>query len=451
MKNLEIKGKWWLPEKPSNKINGMLTMTPEENPTLDLDGSFRESEPPGNPSEREFEKIDIICGDSSNGKEVTLQGCRIFNIKVHLNRSRGKITSTRMLIEKIFLGNHFLEEPKFKLLIVEFPYLFEWMNKKTFNVSLEPGKRGTIDFTCWSKECSIDSIKVLFCAENKTLLSSESYHIDKNAFVKIENEDEIPYSQLEKYLWEINNFLDFGTGKDTFPCKIKGLKENDSQEIEIFFQAKNDYQGKDLVIASFSPLPLQVIEPNFEKILKKWFEKRKSLEWVFSLYFGYRRNKNSYLNDNFLAIVRALEVYYNCTVKETYLSEEDYKKEVEEPLIKAIKSLNNTDKGLKESLKNKLKYGNEKSLKNKLKILYKKKEDLCNRLGISEELLNKVKNTRNYFTHYAIDESDILSDKETLKATIKLKVMLELFILEEIGLSEQEKRFVNFYKDNFFQ
>ena len=451
MQNLEIKGKWWLPEKPSNKIYGVLTMTPEDYPTIKLHGSFRESKS-RSPFEAEFEKFGIVYGNSSDGKEVTLQDCWIS--KEEGNLTFEKYTITEMLVKKIFLGNHFSEKLKLKELIVEFPYLSNWMNKRTFNPSFEIGKKVTINLTDWSKECFIEDKKIVFYAGNNIKYSVfKSLYIDTHAFIKIESEDEIPYNQLAKYLWGINGFFNFATGKNTFPCKIKGSMENTDpelkkqgvpKEIEIFFPAKNDYQGKDSGIAQSLPLPLELIETSLDKVLKKWFEKLESLEWVFNLYFSYRSSGKWYLNDEFLAVARALEVYYSCAVKETYLPKEDYKQKVEEPLIKEIKSLNNVDESLKESLKNKLRWGNEKSLYNKLKILYKKKEDSCKQLGISEEFLKKVTNTRNYFTHYTEDKSNILSQEETLKAKIRLNAMLELFILEEIGLSEQEKRFVNY-------
>ncbi len=198
------------------------------------------------------------------------------------------------------------------------------------------------------------------------------------------------------------------------------------------------------------PLPLELIETDLENVLKKWFEKQKSLEWVFNLYFGYKRNKNSYLNDQFLAIAHALEVYYNCAIKETYLSETDYEQKVKEPLIKEIDKIQEINGGLKDSLKNKLKYGNEKSLFNKLKAIYKKKEELCKQLGIDEALLEKIKNTRNYFTHYTEVKNNILSWEEIAKTVIKLKAVLELFILEEIGLNNDvQNRFVNNYKNTY--
>lgn len=462
MKDLEIKGEWWIPEKPDKKISGILAMKPEEYSALELHGSFEENNSFIKPSDKEFEKIKIICGNSLNGKEITLQGCHISNVNSNLNVESGKsYTTTRMMIEKVFIGHHFSEEPKFKELIIEFPYLPNWFNKRTFNVQREDSNQTTIKFTPWSKECSVDDVKILFFIGNNINESygqSDSYSVNKTAFVKIKVNDEISYSQLSNYMWGINNFLNFAIGKEIFPSKIKGTIKNPNQElektgvlkeIEVILPAKNDYQGKDSAIAQLLPLPLEIIEADLENVLKKWFEKQKSLEWVFNLYFGYRRNKNSYLNDQFLAIAHALEVYYNCVIKETYLSETDYEQKVKEPLVKEIDKLQ-INGGLKDSLKNKLKYGNEKSLFNKLKAIYKRKEELCKQLGIDEALLEKIKNTRNYFTHYTEDKNNILSWEETAKTVIKLKAVLELFILEEIGLNNGvSDRFVNYYKNTY--
>jgi len=462
MQNLKIKGEWWLPEKPDKRISGILTMKPEEYPLLELHGSFEENGSFTKPSEEGFKKINIICGDSLNGKEITLHGCHTSRTDSNVNVESGKsYTITRMMVEEVFLGHHFSEEPKFKELTIEFPYLSNWINKRTFNIQREDDKQTTIGFTPWSKECSVEDVKILFYIGNNINNSygqSDSYNVNKTAFVRIKA-NKLSYGQLSSYMWKINNFLNFAIGKDIFPCKIKGSIKNPNQnmeekgilkEIEIILPAKNDYQGKESAISQLLPLPLELIENYLEDVLKLWFEKQKSLEWVFNLYFGYRRNKNSYLNDQFLAIAHALEVYYNCAIKETYLPEKDYQQKVKEPLNKEIDKFQDINGGLKDALKNKLKYGNEKSLLNKLKALYKKKEKLCEELGIDEVLLGKIKNTRNYFTHYTEDKNNILSWEETAKTIIKLKAMLELFILEEIGLNNDiQNRLVNHYKNTY--
>ncbi len=459
MQNLEIKGEWWLPEKSDKRISGILTMQPEEYPALELHGSFEENNGLIKSSDNEFEKINIICGNSRNGKEITLQGCHTSNIKRNVNVESGKsYTTTRMMIERVFLGHHFSEEPKFKELIIEFPYLSNWINKRTFNVQREDEQQTTISFTPWSKECSVEDVRILFYIGNdinESYGQPDSFNLNKTAFIKIIANDEISYSQLSNYMWGINNFFNFAVGKETFPCKIKGSVENPNQEleragaqkeIEIVLPAKNDYQGKDLVITHLLPLPLGIIEANLEDVLKRWFEKQKSLEWVFNLYFGYMRNKNSYLNDQFLAIAHALEVYYNCVIKDHHMNEEKYKEDVRKCLYEAIPS--KLDKDFKNDLKNQLKYGYQKRLRSKLNTLFEKKENLCKELAIDAELLSRIVKTRDYLTHFSEDKNNILSGEEIARTVIKIKAMLELFILEEIGLNDDvQNRFVNHYKN----
>lgn len=200
MKELEIKGKCWLPEKIDKKISGILSMKPEEYPALELHGSFEENNLIIKSSEDDFKKINIICGNSLNGKEITLHGCYTSNVNSNVNVESGKnYTTTRMMIERVFLGHHFSEELKFKDLIIEFPYLSSWINKRTFNVQREDNQQTTIGSTPWSKECSIEDVKILFYIGNNINESygqSDSFSVYKTAFIKIIAKDEISYSQL---------------------------------------------------------------------------------------------------------------------------------------------------------------------------------------------------------------------------------------------------------------
>ncbi len=41
IEEFEYKGIWWLPDKPKNRISGILRFTPNEGAILDLIGSFK--------------------------------------------------------------------------------------------------------------------------------------------------------------------------------------------------------------------------------------------------------------------------------------------------------------------------------------------------------------------------------------------------------------------------
>ncbi len=446
MKELEIEGEWWLPEDPTNRMSGRLLIKPEANAILNLNGSIG------------FERIGTILGDSLNGKEISLKSCYVTQIGFIAASKRKEIPRTKLLIENVFLGYHFEEEPQFRGLILKLPYLSEWINKETFNVLRDSGNGTKIQFTPWSEICRVENLVISFHDDTKVSESlGESYEVKRSTFIEITSENEIQFTQLIGYLWSIRNFFDFATGKNTFPSEIIGLKSqymtnprSIPKQVEIILPAENDYLGKDTVITQSLPLPLAIIK-DLEVTLQNWFKKQKELEWVFNLYFGYRHNSKSYLNDQFLTLVHALEVYYDISIKTAHMSEEEYKEKVRKLLYDAIPS--NLDKDFKDDLKNQLKYGYQKRLRSKLNLLYQKKKKFCEELGINESLLSKIVKTRDYYTHYSEDREEILSGGEIVKATIRLRALLELFILEEISLnSDIQDRFIHYYKKtyNFF-
>ena len=41
LKPIEYRGQWWLPDKPENKIPGIIMHSPRERSILSLDGAFK--------------------------------------------------------------------------------------------------------------------------------------------------------------------------------------------------------------------------------------------------------------------------------------------------------------------------------------------------------------------------------------------------------------------------
>ena len=94
-------------------------------------------------------------------------------------------------------------------------------------------------------------------------------------------------------------------------------------------------------------------------------------------------------------------------------------------------------RGFKDSLKNKIKYGNEFSLKTRLKEIFDK-ENLLNKF-IEKKDIGCVVDTRNYLTHYEEDPEKCVVRGEDLYHLIqKLKILLEICLLTELGFSSEE-------------
>lgn len=70
IKNVDIKGLWWLPDNPEYKVAGMLHHEPMGKTKLDLIGEFRPNDWLHSFNETKGEEV--IWGLSSDNKDITL-------------------------------------------------------------------------------------------------------------------------------------------------------------------------------------------------------------------------------------------------------------------------------------------------------------------------------------------------------------------------------------------
>ncbi len=179
------------------------------------------------------------------------------------------------------------------------------------------------------------------------------------------------------------------------------------------------------------------ISGRFESFLRKWFEKVDLLEPIYDLYFGTLYNPCMYLKHRFLSLIQAIESFHQRIYGGEYLLDENYKK-VYDTLVNAIPNGVKTD--FKEILENKLKYGNELSLRKRLKEIFDKYQEILNVfIENKNTFIEKVVDTRNYQTHHDKDLKErYASGKELYNLTQKLKILLEICLLIELGFSSEE-------------
>jgi hypothetical protein len=191
------------------------------------------------------------------------------------------------------------------------------------------------------------------------------------------------------------------------------------------------------------PYPYIFIKDKAEIIFNNWLEKVELLRPVYNLYFGTIYREDMYLEFQFLSLIMALEVYHRRLIRNEDISSEEH-----EERIRQI--LNNTSAKYQEWLKEKLKYSNEPSLRKRIKEIY----DMLKNIRYVTALIPKKKNfvddvvnTRNYFVHYDQSlENKALKETKLYCLIQKLKVLVEICLLKEIGFCDTE--IDNIYQQN---
>ena len=88
IRSFEYVGKWYLPDNPEDELYGTLRFTPEGGALLELFGVFERKT-----VNRKYPMLEpnVILGNSSNGKSITLLGCSETRTQLPLN-SEGEST-----------------------------------------------------------------------------------------------------------------------------------------------------------------------------------------------------------------------------------------------------------------------------------------------------------------------------------------------------------------------
>ena len=179
------------------------------------------------------------------------------------------------------------------------------------------------------------------------------------------------------------------------------------------------------------------ISGRFDSFLRNWFEKVDLLEPIYDLYFGTLYNPRMYSEQKFLSLVQAIESFHQRIHGGEYMSVEEYEP-VYDALVNAIPDWVSSD--LKYRLKEYLKYGREFSLRKRMKdIIYIYQANTDRFIGNKNAFIEKVVDTRNYQTHHDEDLKERAAGGEELdRLTQKLKVLLEVCLLTELGFSSEE-------------
>lgn len=436
-------GVWWLPNKPDKKLGGELQFAVGNGALLKLFGSFEASNP------------EIILGLSKNGEKITLYRC--FQNKPEDDISE-KVESLDKLyryfqnefqaisqdphplhffVENTFVGAHFqkAENIKFKKLSIRYQYLNQWTRILVLGPPSIDNKKIKIPYRqLGSIVADIEDYSVKVEKGWKALFHiGKEYTIEEESYINLEFPDAKSFDECLTIINYIQNFLTLGVGEPVHPITIKGQTEEQERAVtEIFY---DDIGVSKALIPRKMLFTLQDIRNNFEDFLRKWIEISKKLKLVHDLFFRTFYNPHMSLENTFLDLVKALEVYHRCAHPPgKYINEKDYKK-IHQKLVNAIPK--NVDRNLKQRLKDYLTYGNEFSLRKRLKELFREYQ-LETFIENKKDFIDKVVNIRNYYTHYDEKKEGVAIIDELPQLIKNLKICIRVCLLQKLGFTPEE-------------
>lgn len=450
----ELKGSWWLPEKPEEKISGFIRFVPSQGAILDLIGTFKEIQERDNRI-KETLKSELILGISLDGKKITLHKCFETNTTINTSYNSNQIESknfkTSFLAERIFLGAHFerKEDIKFKELSVQYSYLDQWVNVSGFDFENHENNEFIIKYKePESIQAVIDSdVKIFIDFPYSFSSSFPCPTIIQETWIRIEPSEEKSIYDLFKIMYQIQNFLSLGLAELVYPKAIEGKTKMNRRMVENIchyppvriFNLNNGVRESKRILPFQMFFSFEDIHDKFEYFVQNWFKKIELLGPIYNLYFGTLYSPNMNLENQFLNQVHALESYHRRVHIGEYIERKKYLDELYPIFVNSIP--NNLDDDFRSSLKGKLHYLNEYSLRKRLKEIIESYS--LNLQGIFGDkkaqklFIELAADTRNYLTHFDNDLKEKAVEGMRLYYFIrKLRILVEICLLRELGFSD---------------
>lgn len=438
IEGFEYKGQWWLPNEPAKAVSGTLKYNHNDGAVLELMGSFED-----NKETYKMARPVVILGTSSNGKDISLHGCFL----VRLQKSYPGFSISSYLAQKVFVGAHFhkTEDVRFRSINVRFSHLDEWTGLSGFKIDHSKEEDVIIRYRR-PNDIRVDiggdftitiTTRVMLPAVTRF---QKRAGVEQQTIARIETVHESSIENFHSIIQHLQNFLCLAVREPVYVLNMEGETETNKMtdmdyypSVGIFYKSPSISEAPESLLGWDMLFTYQDINTDFEVLLRNWFEKADVLKPICGLYFGILYNPHLYLENQFLSLVQAAEAFHERIYGGRYLPDSEYKALVFTPLVNAIPDVN---QDLKESLKNRLRYGNEYYLRTRLSELLDKCGNIVPQLlGNRKVFIDKVVTTRNYLTHYDQElYKHAALGMDLVSLTKKLRILMEVCLITQTGL-----------------
>ena len=433
-------GDFSLPSSPEKEVPGMLSISDGGAVKLELTH-------PGHTN------IKALFGDNTEGFRifghvekdgpVTLDQCHY--VTETRSMVHGRWTTSHVIwANRAFIGFSYNEDadPRFDTVIFSVEGIDEWVGISGIEVDEEIEKRTlTISYN-QPEEVSLDlhngmQLLITFVPTFPGLPSAKSAEVSQKTYFKLVSQEERALDEFTSIAEKITAFLCFVMNEiiclESVTATSDNLRHNvgGSRAVTIYVPSWPYSKDKPKINEMDMLFRLGEIQNCAQSIINKWLQNYEQIAPALDLYFLTKAGTLPTLNIQFLALAQALEAFHRRTSDEKHMDEVEFK-EIRKALV------NKCPKRERNWFAQKLNYANELTLKNRLERMIEPFDCLIDDER-RPQLIEHIKNTRNYLTHY-----DPKLEKKAAKGLglellcRKMNALFRLQFLKLIGFDEQE-------------
>jgi hypothetical protein len=433
-----IEGRWWIFGTDKPEHFGVLNYNPESGLSLKVtiahSFSFKEVFSDLH-SRNEFPEI--IQGRDSHDKPVTLFGCACSGSHIS-----GGLASYDFSPLAALLGQSIpsWESAVYRSVQFHFTLLHNWVDVSCIKIA--PTDAGALQVQLLPR----DDIKItLPCGAQLTLtpeFGTESkrgdFHITEGHNILIEFPKLVHVQTIrDSYSHLLRRLLTLFTGTLVFEERVKVQipdSDNPPSDAELLLSNEGASEAKTDLHSGRMTVPHAEIAANFPAILRRWFEYHQKLDSALDLYFATVFNRNLYINQRFLFLAQALEVYHNSNPEFVgYVQPTPDFRARRERIVEGAPEVE------REWLREKLHYANQKTLAERLAdILEKHKAEAEQFIPDLQRFADKVRHTRNYYTHFdekLRENGRIAEGNELVNLVFQMRTLMGICVLKDLGIA----------------
>lgn len=440
-------GYWWIPEDPTQRYPGRLSYGLKDGARLEL--LVEKDTPSFTPATEDYP---IVHGVTNSGRDITLINCYTIN-----NRWSHVGISTQTIFGHLALDGFHLpsaESANIKSISATVPFLSSWLG--TTGIEIKHGK-DLKDFDIAYRQLPpliariASSMELEISVHPASIPSAgvigEGVTISENIWLSLKPEKPQPYREL---LNALHVALDFFT----FVCM--DLCSADDIQFEADFHPRTLANGSMVYPRAYfhympvyspkkqrTPHPMAVLlkqsdlSNQLEAVLVRWFGLSAELKGVRALYLSALYGDHPYVENRFLSMGQAAEVFHRHFRVGEYMDSERYDNEILPLMIARIPA--DLPGDLAKVMEQRFEYLNEYSLGKRLKELAAENKDIIVEfIPDIKDVLRATVEARNQFTHFSPKHKRTAISGETiLYYTNVLRMIVELSVLRAVGIPSE--------------